>query len=367
MTRLGLVALCSLALFACSTAEPEEASQGVDVSNLTRVDLTRFVVDTPAEERLFATMESEMAAGSVDYSALEALVPTLLEGASSDVRDLHARGGLNSHEVVGIYFYTTAAYEWLNKPLRANDSAALAKWDATIKVASSGLNKLPGFSCSVKRGTGLPPEVLDQLVEGASFREKAFMSTTLGRIPKAFVKPVEFKINSDHCKAISWASQYPNEKEVLFPPGSEFGVVARRSCPLGVREHCIEMTAKEAANGTPLATGSEETEPSHGTMGVDVSYRESDFTGKRFMSVKDESKYVKFDTTRVGTWVNTNGENAIADWVLDHDSNIIEITYRRPGETEQTTGWFMVLSETKIGRLRGPNSDRVDEYYEVAR
>ena len=372
MKRVALVGLAALlGTIACSRAE-EDAGAGESEVRASPLDnLTEFVIDTPEEKELYGLMRGEIERLHFSYEAMESMVPDLVKRASKEVRDIYP-SKLSKPEVVALYFYTTAAYEWLNGPLRAKDPARLAKWENTIKVTSSAINKLPSFECTVRRGTGLPPDVLSHLVAGADFREPAFLSTTQGtRVPKQFVKAVEMKIHSNRCREISWASHYPNEKEVLFPPGSQFKVTKRvdgGTCKAGVREHCIdldEVPARETVASVP--TGTKETEPSNGAKGVDKAYRENDLRNKKFVSLVDDKKFIEFDSTTKGTWLNTNGTNKIVDWVLDREkdgSNIIEMDYERE-DGRKETGYFLLLSETMLGRLYGPEGVQIAEYYEV--
>lgn len=331
------------------------------------VDLTTFKIDTQEEQKNYQLFEAELKRNNISYESMASMSDVLALNAPAEIKTLISSGVIDRHELAALLYYTTGAYQTLNVPLRNADTSQLKTWAYTIKVASSGLNKIPGKPCIAKRGTGLPPEILKKLQPAARFREKAFLSTTVGKIPTQFVKAVEMEIHSANCRGIAWVSYYPNEKEVLFPPGSEFTVTSNTACKRGDRERCLVL---EHQAGTTVAvdninTGDSNSDPSPGTKGIDKIFRESDFTRKKFISEKGAGKYVYFETTRKGVWLNTQGENTIHDWVLDKESNIIEIKYSRPNERTQNKAYFFVHSDKRVSYLKGPASDKVEEYYDV--
>jgi hypothetical protein len=195
------------------------------------------------------------------------------------------------------------------------------------------------------------------------FEERAFFSTTSGKIPKAFVKSVEMAIDSDDCKDVSWLSKYPSEKEVLFPPGSEFVVTSRESCVAGPRQVCLKLQHTTTSNSAATVLETSGEEASRGTLGMERSYLEKEFTQRKYISELDTKKHIFFQSTKKGLWRNTSGDNEIHDWVLDDDSNVIEIQYSRLGETARKKAYFYVMSENEVGYMKGPNSDVIQEYY----
>lgn len=126
-------------------------------------------------------------------------------------------------EMVAIRAYTTSAYSDINSALRGSDVSRLPQFEGTIKAAAAGLNKMPNFKGTVVRGITLPPEVLTSVLSnyepGKRIVEKAFVSTSWAH---GFNGNVKFVVKSSFGKEVSWMSQYPKEREILFVPGSEF-------------------------------------------------------------------------------------------------------------------------------------------------
>jgi hypothetical protein len=120
--------------------------------------------------------------------------------------------------------YPTPDYWAINKALRAQDSEILAEFAPYIRCASSGLNQLEAFVGTVFRGTTLPPEILAVYVAGQSMKERAFTSTSVDILPE-FKGNTEFVIASMRGRPVWTLSEFPNEKEVVFVPGTRFQVV----------------------------------------------------------------------------------------------------------------------------------------------
>lgn len=128
--------------------------------------------------------------------------------------------------------YTGPGYQDLNHALRIDflDASQQARVDAITRA----LDKLPPYEGPVIRGTNVPADVLDRYQPGQVVTEPAFTSTTTLRAVAegpAFVGNVEFRIFSTTGRDISSFSMYPDEHEILFPPGAQFYVVGKTVDP----------------------------------------------------------------------------------------------------------------------------------------
>ncbi|WP_275952242.1 ADP-ribosyltransferase [Mycobacterium heckeshornense] len=137
--------------------------------------------------------------------------------------------------------YTGTGYAELNSALRSDtvDAAQQARIDALNRA----LEKLPTYDGPVVRGTNLPPEVLARYQPGEVVTESAFTSTTTNpavALSPAFAGNVEFRILSSTGRDVSSFSMFPDEQEILFPPGTNFYVVNRTVDPVTGRT-IIEM------------------------------------------------------------------------------------------------------------------------------
>lgn len=324
-------------------------------------DLTTFKITSEADKKLLDQFVKDMdSVAGLQYNSNwldPAKVPP-------KVQNLLTEKKLDMRELAAVNVYTSNFYTKINHPLRTKDPVALKKFEAIIKVAASGLNKIPAISCRAKRGTNLPLDVIETITPSKKFVESAFMSTTVGT---PFSGSVEFTVTSDNCKDVSWLSQYPNEREVLFPPGSEFVVTKKTACPDGDRQYCIELKhVPSSRQATVFPHVMTEEEASPGTKGMGVKYRESDFVGKKFLGETDSKKYIYFETTKKGKWVNSAGENTITDWILDKKSNIIEVSYNKVGKPDaKTKAYFYAMDLTEIGYMKGPKSQKIQESYRL--
>jgi hypothetical protein len=130
-----------------------------------------------------------------------------------------------TEDLVAVRGYTSSDYDMLNKALRSSDPAELARLNAYIRAAESGLSQLPSYRGNVFRGTNLRPEIAARYIPGQIVREEAFFSTSSS--PKgAFPGNTQFSVFSRNGKPVDFLSELPHEKEVLFPPGTQFKVLS---------------------------------------------------------------------------------------------------------------------------------------------
>ncbi|MFF0147203.1 hypothetical protein ATK36_2710 [Amycolatopsis sulphurea] len=137
--------------------------------------------------------------------------------------------GLAPEEVRALDHYTGMGHQDINAALRHGDTAALRGLDPEISEMASGLNKLPDFQGQVFRGIDIGPGdmngFLDRYQLGAEVREPAFTSSDL---VEPYRGNVQFTIDSVGGKDISWLKDaHVGQREVVFPPGSNFRVTSR--------------------------------------------------------------------------------------------------------------------------------------------
>lgn len=139
---------------------------------------------------------------------------------------------VSTDDLIGLREYTQNGYQKMNEGLRGS-RVELKKMAPVIKTAASGLNDLPAVKGTVYRGANMTPERLAAYKVGEVVSERGFTSTTVNKamvIGKAteqqFNKNSMFVIKSKGGgRDVSILSAYPDEKEVLFGPGTEFKVL----------------------------------------------------------------------------------------------------------------------------------------------
>jgi len=150
-----------------------------------------------------------------------------------EVRQKHPElANMTDAELVALRGYTShredsegnkSDYYAMNKALREGNQEQLDAWGSYISSVSSGLSKLPPHEGPVFRGTTLPESVIANYQPGQTITEKSFFSTAVDP-SKAFGGNVTFVIQSKRGRDIAPTSHFP-ESEVLFAPGTRFGVL----------------------------------------------------------------------------------------------------------------------------------------------
>jgi NAD:arginine ADP-ribosyltransferase len=132
--------------------------------------------------------------------------------------------GVPTEDLVAVRGYTSDDYRELNTALRTGDTAELSRLDAYIRSATSGLNQLPAYRGTVFRGTNLSDEAAANYVPGATVTERAFTSTS-SELGAEFPGNTKFVIQSETGRDVSRLSEFADEEEVLFAPGTQFRVL----------------------------------------------------------------------------------------------------------------------------------------------
>jgi hypothetical protein len=135
-------------------------------------------------------------------------------------------------DLIGLREYTADGYKAMNEGLRGSRTALKAT-APVVKTAASALNRLPEVKGTVYRGANLDAERLAKYKVGDIVAERGFTSTTVNKAmvmgqaaEQQFNKNSMFVIKSaGGGRDVSILSQFPEEKEVLFGPGTEFKVL----------------------------------------------------------------------------------------------------------------------------------------------
>jgi hypothetical protein len=143
-----------------------------------------------------------------------------------------ATHGMTTIEKVAVYGYTTSDYGFLNKGLREAGglgNVQHAGLKSYVQHAANGLAKLPDAApdpgksyTTVARGVSGFAGIAERYQAGKTVTEHAFTSTSQGR---GYDGDWQFTIKSSHGKDVSGLSKYASEKEILFPPGTQFQVL----------------------------------------------------------------------------------------------------------------------------------------------
>ena len=130
---------------------------------------------------------------------------------------------------MAIHGYTTETtvgrlsdFQVINGALRRGDKAELDRLAPYINTVKAGLEKLPYHRGFVERKTTLPSSVVNAMEEGSRFSDPAFLSTSVNR--SGFTGDHRLIISSRVGRRIDGYSRFPDEDEVLFPPGHKFKI-----------------------------------------------------------------------------------------------------------------------------------------------
>ncbi len=157
-------------------------------------------------------------------------------GGVVDLTQFRNPGGLGSAEVQAIHLYTQddtvpaiggKYYAVINKALRDGDSGTLQSLADIVKNVASATNKLRNGPCTTRRYVDLPYSVVQKMQHvGQRYVEKSFYSSTRNTAPpQGFGAKTDVIVaTSSNCPMVEQYSVIPSEKEVLFPPGTEFSV-----------------------------------------------------------------------------------------------------------------------------------------------
>lgn len=136
---------------------------------------------------------------------------------------------LTPEELLGVYGYTTNAFEDMNSALRTLDPDELDTIMPFLKSATSGLNAMPSVQQTLTRRMkdGAVRHIDHLLVEGTVFSDNAFSSSSIYDDLTQFGNRYIVDIRGKTGAFVEDISRYGGEGEVLFAPGARFRVIRR--------------------------------------------------------------------------------------------------------------------------------------------
>ena len=145
-----------------------------------------------------------------------------------EIKNSHpALKSISTERLVAVRGYTSRDYQPINVALRIGDPAELARLDPYIKAATDGLSQLPSYTGTVWRGAHLTNSIVANYADEEVVTERAFVSTSADFNGYFSQHNTDFVIQSNGGgKDVSLVSNVPGQKEVLFPPGTQFKVLS---------------------------------------------------------------------------------------------------------------------------------------------
>ncbi len=134
--------------------------------------------------------------------------------------------GIPTEDLIAIRGYTAEDYAELNAALRSGDPAEVARFQAQIQRAVSGLQQLPPFRGQVNRAVSLTPEMAAPYQPGAVVTEPAFTSASIPGGTYQRGGNVAMSIESTTGRNVSSIARHVSEGEVIFSPGTRFRVIS---------------------------------------------------------------------------------------------------------------------------------------------
>lgn len=285
------------------------------------------------------------------------LEDTVLGTYPVDLTTYSTGGAFNTTEVAAIRLYTQEGkipalggnfYTVVNKALRDNDQSVLRSQAANIMNIASGANKLRSGACTTRRFVDLPYSVSVKLsTAGERYVDKAFFSSTLlANPPAAFANRPEVIITeSPQCPVIESYSLIPGEREVLFPPGTEFEVTRSSQVVRVGQRNYSAYYLKEAKSGQKVQAlnvglGNQKADEDNANEQYDASkFQSRTYTGRDKTGKK---RSVTFTNSSSATYTGAAGTPTSASWSIT--GNKIELV------TSNTNShlWYRISTEDKI-------------------
>jgi hypothetical protein len=128
-------------------------------------------------------------------------------------------------DLVAVKSYISEDYGAIDGALRRMARAKLEQLDAYIRVATSGLYRLPPYRGPVYRATTLSGDIAAKYVPGITVREHSFVSSVASPTIR-FCANTTFVIASVNGRDVSMLSDHPEEGEVVSFSDTCFRVLA---------------------------------------------------------------------------------------------------------------------------------------------
>ena len=138
--------------------------------------------------------------------------------------------GMTVAEAAMIRFYTGFGFREMNKALRLGGKPA-EEAKIAAEVLNAALKKLSRYTGTVKRGTTLPKDKLNEYQVGKIISFPAYTSTSLSN---GWGGNAKFVIHTKTGRYVGAHSAHPSEDEVLIAPGTKFKVIDRKETNVDV-------------------------------------------------------------------------------------------------------------------------------------
>ena len=135
--------------------------------------------------------------------------------------------GLSDEEAAAVFLYTVdsingiSPFRVVNDMLRDNNRPLLRRYAPLLTAMRNGIGKLPRYRGWVRRRIHVDARTMAELEAMTAYRETAFMSASK-ETADAFKGNVMLMILSVSGRDIELLSAFPEEKEVIFLPGTGF-------------------------------------------------------------------------------------------------------------------------------------------------
>ncbi len=147
-------------------------------------------------------------------------------------REFVQESGIDMPGIVCLRHYTSEGYKEINKALRDNNSKDLKELKPLMDPIIDSMKKLPAYEGKTYRFTDMPNELIKKHKPGAEINYNSFLSSSKydnWSSGSPFRGNVFLTIEStSQGKDVSWASEYPHEDEILFPPETNFTVISKK-------------------------------------------------------------------------------------------------------------------------------------------
>lgn len=217
-----------------------------DLTANTQFSLDTFSSNDPASKVVIEAIKEVQSNNAVTH---------LIAESRQDIEDKNITPAVNTKDMndidlVFLRVYTRSGFKILNSTLREmrphfdrnknsidisnltdDEKTKLEKIDAWTNATTSALSRIQGHPCRATRVTTVPDDVFLEIERTKMYKDFGFVSSAEGTLDKVgskyktFLGSHKFIINSNNCKNISWISRWPQENEVLFPPGTSFRVI----------------------------------------------------------------------------------------------------------------------------------------------
>ncbi|MGZ3693414.1 MAG: ADP-ribosyltransferase [Bdellovibrionota bacterium] len=172
----------------------------------------------------------------VSYAKLEAKVKKVKKAHPKDFPSQ-----LTEEELIALYGYTQSLYRTVNGFLRQEETKTVGPY---VKAMDAALAKLPKFKGEVVRATNMPADVALGYVVGENITIPAYASASIAGLRAGRDR---FRIQSENARLLGVLSDFPQDREVIFPRNTTFKVLSKKVN----KDKTTEYTLQEVSSGNP--------------------------------------------------------------------------------------------------------------------